>query len=145
MNLLFLMIPLAGVAIFFDYVFEGLKKYSTFSGRANVKEWWGFHAGIFSIYLSIIAIAYVQSFNEESVANFLILYTIAMIIPSVSITFRRLQDIGLSGWLVLLSVVPILGNLFLFICTLIVGNKDENAYGKPSAFKEKETSKPSND
>ena len=44
------------------------------------------------------------------------LLTIALLLPSLSVTVRRLHDIGKSGWWVLLPLGPwILTGLFLFV------------------------------
>ena len=44
---------------------------------------------------------------------------------------RRLHDIGQSGWLLLLHLLPGIGGLILFVMTLIEGDRYTNAYGPP--------------
>ena len=53
----------------------------------------------------------------------------ALLLP-LSLRTRRLHDIGMSGWWQLLLFVPYLGELALFICTLLPGTEGENRFGE---------------
>ncbi|MCF5708320.1 DUF805 domain-containing protein [Pseudomonas syringae] len=44
---------------------------------------------------------------------------------------QRLHDIGWSGWLLLLNLVPFVGSIFPFLMTVIPGNQGPNQYGAP--------------
>ena len=57
--------------------------------------------------------------------------TIAMVVVSVQIGVQRLHDIGWSGWLYLLNLVPIVGSVFPLLMLLIPGNAGANRYGPP--------------
>ena len=113
------------------------KNYANFSGRATRREYWmfqlagflfglvfGFVFGLFSAFLSLI---------DESlviVAMFLsYLYPLAILIPSLGIFVRRLHDTGRSGWMILLSLIPFVGPIVLFIFTLLDSQPGTNAYG----------------
>ena len=50
-------------------------------------------------------------------------------IPALSITVRRLHDIGKSGWWYLIAFVPLIGGLVLFVFTLLDSDPDRNEYG----------------
>lgn len=80
------------------YYFRAFQKYAQFSGRATRAEYWWFILGnniIFTI-LSFIG----------TLSNFLILiFFLATIIPTLSVTTRRLHDVGRSGWLQLLGII----------------------------------------
>jgi uncharacterized membrane protein YhaH (DUF805 family) len=42
------------------------------------------------------------------------LYSIFIFIPSISISVRRLHDIGKSGWTILYILIPVIGVIWLF-------------------------------
>src|SRR5450830_718819 len=56
---------------------------------------------------------------------------IAFVIVSVQIAVQRLHDIGWSGWLWLLTLVPFVGSLFPFVLMFCPGNSGANQYGAP--------------
>lgn len=51
-----------------------------------------------------------------------------LIIPTISVTIRRLHDIGKSGWWVLLCLIPVV-NIYLLYLLMRRGDKLENRYG----------------
>jgi uncharacterized membrane protein YhaH (DUF805 family) len=59
----------------------------------------------------------------------IIIFGIAMIWPSVAVGVKRLHDIGWTGWLYLLSFVPIAGLVIAVVTLFIPGNQGENKYG----------------
>ena len=66
---------------------------------------------------------------QQLFAGLYALYNIAVLLPLVALWVRRLHDIGLRGWLVLLGAVPVFGLLFLLIVACIPGQKGENRWG----------------
>jgi uncharacterized membrane protein YhaH (DUF805 family) len=48
------------------------------------------------------------------------LFWLAIIVPSISLTVRRLHDAGYSGWLVVLTFVPYVGSLIVAIFCILV-------------------------
>lgn len=106
-----------------SYYFEVLKKYAVFSGRATRKEYWMFCLFniIILIALSLVgsALLLVGSRVVFSIYNF---YSMAILIPSIAVCFRRMHDVNKSGWYI---IIPIY-NLIL-ACTN--GTKGNNKYG----------------
>ena len=107
------------------------KNWSNFSGRACRSEYWYF-------YLSVILIAsimgfvegYIGIFNEEmGYGPFTALFQIIIIIPSISVTSRRLQDRGVSGWWQL-SYFTIIGIFVIIILLMLPAKEDENKWGR---------------
>ena len=49
----------------------------------------------------------------------LVLYLLAVLLPSLALNARRLHDVNLSGWMQLFSVVPGIGGFFMPIVALI--------------------------
>ncbi|MFY0730508.1 DUF805 domain-containing protein [Pseudomonas sp. NFX15] len=49
----------------------------------------------------------------------------------IQISVQRLHDIGWSGWLWLLSLLPFVGSFFPFVIMVVPGNQTANRYGPP--------------
>lgn len=114
-----------------NYYLEAFKKYAVFTGRARRKEYWMFFLFnmIFMIVAVIIDSILGTSFEYSIYGLVAILYVLAMIVPSLSITVRRLHDIDKSGWYYFLSLIPIIGSIWLLILLCKEGDKAENKYG----------------
>ncbi len=56
---------------------------------------------------------------------------ISAVVVGIMIGVQRLHDIGWSGWLLLLSLIPYLGSLFSLVLLLMPGSKGGNRYGAP--------------
>jgi uncharacterized membrane protein YhaH (DUF805 family) len=56
---------------------------------------------------------------------------IAAAVVGVMFAVQRLHDIGWSGWLVLISVVPIVGGVFSLLMFIIPGSTEANRFGPP--------------
>ncbi len=61
------------------------------------------------------------------------LYLAFVFIPGLAVVVRRLHDIGKSGWMILLSLIPLVGGIWLLILMLQKGDLRENEYG-PSPY-----------
>jgi uncharacterized membrane protein YhaH (DUF805 family) len=57
------------------------------------------------------------------------IYGIFILIPTLSVTVRRLHDLDATGWLLLLIFVPVINIGFLFVLLFKAGTKGSNAYG----------------
>ncbi|WP_137888894.1 DUF805 domain-containing protein [Pseudomonas sp. 2FE] len=57
--------------------------------------------------------------------------TIGMIVVAVQMSVQRLHDIGWSGWLLLLSIVPIIGGVFSLLLLVVPGSMGANRFGPP--------------
>jgi uncharacterized membrane protein YhaH (DUF805 family) len=56
---------------------------------------------------------------------------IAFLIVSILFSIQRLHDIGWSGWLWLLNLVPFVGSFFPLVIMVVPGNTGANRYGPP--------------
>jgi uncharacterized membrane protein YhaH (DUF805 family) len=111
-------------------VFEN---YANFSGRARRSEYWYFTLANFIFYVAIyIFIAAVVKLSEPSVILGLInmLVALALFIPSLAVSVRRLHDIGKSGWHFLISLIPIIGSILILVWFFTEGNRGTNEYGE---------------
>ena len=66
----------------------------------------------------------------EVAADFILLsYCLAILLPSINVSVRRLHDTGRSGWWLLLNFVPIIGPLVVTIFMLLDSQPGTNKYG----------------
>jgi uncharacterized membrane protein YhaH (DUF805 family) len=56
---------------------------------------------------------------------------VALAFVSIQFSVQRLHDIGWSGWLWLLTLVPFVGSIFPFVMMIVPGNNTANRYGAP--------------
>jgi uncharacterized membrane protein YhaH (DUF805 family) len=95
-----------------------LQKYATFTGRASRSEFWWFV--LFTVIASIVA-----SMLGEVVNG---LVSLGLLLPSIAVGARRLHDIGKTGWLQLLWIIPVVGWIVLIYWAVQPGEGD-NQYG----------------
>ncbi|HBF66407.1 MAG TPA: DUF805 domain-containing protein [Clostridium sp.] len=134
---------------------EIIKKYAVFKGRESRRTFWYFV--LFNFIFSLI-IYFIDKIVHSDILS--TIYSLAVFLPSLGASIRRLHDINKSGWWVLLSMIPLafyliviplafvsktaaLGGLILIslLCLacsiwLIVleatpGTPGENKYGEP--------------
>ena len=61
-----------------------------------------------------------------------IVYNLVLLIPSFSVTIRRLHDINKSGWNLLFMLIPLFGAVYIIILNILKGTDGDNKYGAPS-------------
>jgi len=98
-----------------------LKKYVEFSGRARRKEYWMFT--LFNLIIALV-LGFVDSSGVVGV-----IYALAVFLPSIAVSIRRLHDTGRSGWWMLLLLLPLIGAIVLLVFMIFEGNAGQNEYG----------------
>ena len=105
--------------------------WNNFSGRACRSEYWYF-------LLSVILVAFILTIFEVLLGIYsteigygplTLIFQIIVIIPSISLTSRRLQDRGISGWWQLLQLT-IIAIPVLIIIFMLPAKEDENKWGR---------------
>ena len=124
-------------------------KYANFKGRASRSEFWFFYLFLvigYAISISTIFISIKLSIGIMSI------FVLAMIIPSLAVTVRRLHDINKSGWFILLPfpfeimervfeksseslpqvflIISLGLYIYLFVLYCTDGDKKNNRFGK---------------
>ena len=102
---------------FTEAISSAFSKYADFSGRARRSEFWFFtlFCFIISVLLTFIGLSWI--------------FAIATIIPSLSITWRRMHDIGKSGAYSLLAFIPVVGWILVLIWCCTDSQPGSNMYG----------------
>jgi len=112
------------------------ENYSNFNGRARRKEYWMF--GLFYIIVIIIAMildgalgtGFDMGYGVTAPYGWIYLLAgLIHLIPSLGVSVRRMHDIGKSGWFLLVSLIPIIGGIWLLILLCTDGESGDNTYG----------------
>jgi len=114
-----------------NWYLEVLKKYVVFNGRAKREEYWYFV--LFNIIIGIVLTvidAVTGSFSPETGTGLLGgIYSLAVLLPTIAVSVRRLHDTGRSGWWLLISLVPLIGPIVLLIFMAQNSKPGQNQYG----------------
>ncbi|MDR2466546.1 MAG: DUF805 domain-containing protein [Prevotellaceae bacterium] len=113
-----------------EWYIKVLRQYAEFNGRARRREYWMFVL----IHLLILFVARIIDAlwgavpPEAKYGIVSLLYLLAVLIPWLAVSVRRMHDIGKSGKWVLIGLVPLVGQIWLFIL-LVTGSTGNNRYG----------------
>jgi uncharacterized membrane protein YhaH (DUF805 family) len=119
-----------------NYYLKVLQNYFTFSGRATRSEYWYFV--LFNMIFAIVAIildnvldtTFKFGYEVSLPYGYIYLfYLLLIIIPSLAVAVRRLHDVGKSGWFFLISLIPIIGGVWLLVLLATDSVQTENKYG----------------
>lgn len=112
---------------FSEAVKSGFDHYTKFDGRAGRPPfWWWF---LFGILVSIGANIIDAILGTWGVVNGLA--GLALLLPNISVSIRRLHDTDHSGWWILIGLIPIIGWIVLLVFYVREGDAGENQYGPP--------------
>ena len=110
---------------FFSAVASGFKHYFKFTGTAGRSEFWYFMLFFILLYVLVATLDQFaltpmvriselpwghlipMGYVDEEVGYLVLLYRPFMMLPTISVTIRRLRDVGKSGWYTLLWVLPL--------------------------------------
>ncbi len=105
-----------------------LKKYADFTGRARRKEFW-----MFVLFNFLVGVVFTMLTTITKLGFFNIIYGIyglAIIIPYIAVSIRRLHDIGKSGVWFLVVFIPFIGWIWFIILMATEGVAGSNEYGE---------------
>src|SRR5579871_228739 len=118
-----------------NWYVEVLKKYAVFSGRARRKEYWMFALISFLISLVLSVLDSVLGLTRGGIGPLDGLYSLAVLIPGLAVTIRRLHDTNRSGWWLLINVVPLIGWIIFLVFLVADSDPCENQNGpNPKAY-----------
>ena len=116
---------------FVDSVKRAFSQYAKFDGVASVAEFWWFYlfnfivAGVLYFLAIVLAIGVAAGGGDEGAAGasgvvvmlILGLYGLAVLLPGLGLTIRRLHDAGYSGFFIMFNFVG-LGIVTIVLCIL---------------------------
>ena len=106
-----------------EYFTDAFSKYTDFSGRSSRKAYWMFVLIYFIAYIALAVIGYLLNTTLLTTV-----FSVAVLLPSISITARRLHDTNRSGWWQLIYLVPLVG-LIVMLVFLCQESDGDNEYG----------------
>jgi uncharacterized membrane protein YhaH (DUF805 family) len=116
-----------------NWYLEGWKKYAVFDGRAQRKEFWIFFLFNLLIGAGLRIMANSMELSSAGGSDFFLglsrVFMLAVLIPFLAVSVRRLHDIGRSGWWALVVLIPVVGIIALLVFNIPDGNKGSNKYG----------------
>ncbi len=105
-------------------------KYVVWEGRAARSEFWYFALfGMLAIFAAVIIDAVLGSSSNGGLGIVYALTCLALFLPSMSVSVRRLHDTDRSGWWYWLPLVPLIGGIVLLVWFCQLGTIGRNDYG----------------
>ena len=109
-----------------------LKKYLLFTGRARRREFWMFV--LFNLVVSIVLNIAAQILANLPAIGIIfgfipLLYSLAILLPSLGLGIRRLHDTNRSGWWLLIGLIPLVGLIVLIVFAVQEGTPGDNQFG----------------
>jgi uncharacterized membrane protein YhaH (DUF805 family) len=104
-----------------------LKNYAVFRGRASRPEFWWY-------YLVYVIATFIIAFIDSAIgANnvLLLIFALALFLPTLAVTVRRLHDTDKNGWWVLIQLIPIVGWIIIIVFMASKGTVGDNRFGAP--------------
>ena len=107
---------------FFESIQTCFSKYADFNGRASRPELWWWVLFVF------LASAAASMLGQVASG----LFSLAVLLPNLAVTARRLHDIDRSGWWQLIVLIPLIGWI-LMIYWCVQPGREPNRFGPPAA------------
>lgn len=104
-----------------------VKNYCNFTGRASRSEFWWFM--LFYAIINVLTGVCCGGYGSDGSNWGEGIIGLVFLLPSLGVSVRRLHDTGRSGWWVLLSLIPIVGNIILIIWYAQASQPGLNLYG----------------
>ena len=109
-------------------LFEIIKKYAKFEGRANRTQYWYFVLTEILAFFILVDLCVIPFVNIIAGLALLVLW-LGLIVPGIAVAVRRLHDTNRSGWWLLLCFVPFVGSIVILVFMCLEGTKGANKYG----------------
>jgi uncharacterized membrane protein YhaH (DUF805 family) len=113
-----------------NLMFEPLRKYADFTGRARRSEYWLFWLFSMAIeFLMVLLFGWRSGFPSTIEVLLYCIVGLGLFVPSLAVAFRRLHDTDRSALWLLIAFLPIIGAIVLLVFTLLEGTHGPNRYG----------------
>jgi uncharacterized membrane protein YhaH (DUF805 family) len=119
--------PLGGFQMnFVEAIQSGFRNYVNFSGRAQRSAFW--YWVLFAVIAAIVAGMLDNMVFGEGEGPIGTIVSLALFLPGLSVSVRRLHDIDRTGWWVLLAFT-VIGIIVLIIFNCTKGTPGPNRFG----------------
>ncbi|HXD68485.1 MAG TPA: DUF805 domain-containing protein [Gaiellales bacterium] len=103
-----------------------IKQYAVFDGRASRPEYWWFF--LINTIISVVLDVVIPGATGQVLGA---IYALAVLLPSIGVGIRRLHDTNRTGWWLLVSLVPLVGWIWIIVLLALAGDDGPNRYGPP--------------
>ena len=104
-------------------------RYVDFKSRSRRSEFW-----TATIFTAVVSTLLGLIFKKVPIiAN---IWGLAIFIPTIAVTIRRLHDVGKSGWNYLWNLLPAIGQIILLVFLVKDSEPTENLWGKSPKYPE---------
>ncbi|MGB3546510.1 MAG: DUF805 domain-containing protein [Saprospiraceae bacterium] len=107
--------------------------YANFDGRARRQEYWMYVLFNALIIIGLCVVAGLLYSISETLGyvgfGLVGIYYLAILVPSLAVIVRRLQDQNRSGWMALLMLIPYIGGIVILVFMCLEGTQGPNEYG----------------
>lgn len=100
-------------------------KYAKFDGRARRTEFWMF--ALFNFIVAVILGVIDAVLGTAGIIGFI--YMLAVLVPGIALTIRRLHDTGRPGLWILIALVPVIGTIVLLVFMVLDSQPGANDFG----------------
>lgn len=133
---------------FADAIRTCFSKYATFSGRARRSEFWFFMLllfivdAVFGIVAGVMLTGWLAKNSEAlgsgaapmpaglmAVYGILGLFHLAVLLPALAVSVRRLHDTDRSGGFWFLNLIPFVGQIIVLVFQILEGTRGPNRFG----------------
>jgi uncharacterized membrane protein YhaH (DUF805 family) len=112
-------------------------KFFDFSGRASRSEYWWMQLGLIGLQIGMVIVFVIMGLILGEAGALLgmgvmVLLSLALFLPLLGVTVRRLHDGGRSGWWFLLALIPFvnfIGAWVILVFLIMDGQPGDNQYG----------------
>ena len=123
-----------------DWYLDAFRNYAVFTGRSRRAAFWFFQLFNAIVVFALVILASLlfalngsEGLGVFGVLGFIIygvltIYGLAIILPALALSVRRLHDTDRSGWWYLLNFVPF-GNIVLLVFFILDSTPGQNQYG----------------
>lgn len=127
---------------FLEAIVSAFSQYATFSGRARRSEYWYF------VLMEMLASAAFGVLVEMPLFGRMFaaasgVFSLAILVPGLAVTWRRLHDTGHSGGCWFLIFIPLVGAIILLVWLCTEGTHGPNKYGPdPKGYYDEDPRRP---
>jgi uncharacterized membrane protein YhaH (DUF805 family) len=125
----------------FNYVYNNIvNNYASFEGRSSRAA---FNYQILVNILIVLLFGFIAGFSmaatgmeatdkvAENISNYIVtIYGLIVLLPMLGLSIRRLHDMNLSGWFVILTLLPGVNFVYLIFLMVNRGTFGTNNYGE---------------
>ncbi len=114
-----------------DAYLNAFRQYADFQGRARRPDYWWFVLA--NILIWLIADLITMHHPSVGIGILLVLYGLAILVPSIAVAVRRLHDTDRSGWWWLIQLVPLVGTIWFLVLMCLPSTPGTNRFGAAGA------------